>query len=63
MAKPSNSSLKSMIDELQEMVAGLGEQIEDRCGGLEGRIEESEQRAEECLVALEISRTKCELRH
>jgi hypothetical protein len=52
MVEPSNSSLKSMIDELQEMVAGLGEQIEDPYGGLEGHIEESEQRAEECLVAL-----------
>jgi hypothetical protein len=54
MVEPSNSSLKSMIDELQQMVAGLGEQIKDRCGGLEGRIEESEQCAEEHLVALEV---------
>jgi hypothetical protein len=38
------------------MVARLGERIEDRCGDLEGRIVESEQRAEECLVALEMSR-------
>jgi hypothetical protein len=47
-----------MIDELQQMLARLGERVEDRCGGLEHRIEEAEQHAKERLMSLEMSRTE-----
>jgi uncharacterized coiled-coil protein SlyX len=49
-----------MIEELQNMVARLGERIDDRCGGLECRVEQLEQRAEERLVSLEMSRAEME---
>jgi hypothetical protein len=49
-----------MIEELQNMVARLGERIDDRCGGLEHHVEQSQQRAEERLVSLEMSRTEME---
>jgi hypothetical protein len=42
------------------MVARLGERIDNCCGGLESRVEQSEQRAEERLVSLEMSRMKME---
>jgi ElaB/YqjD/DUF883 family membrane-anchored ribosome-binding protein len=58
MVDSSESSLKSMIDELQQMLAHLGERVEDRCGGLEHRIEEAEQHAKERLMSLEMSRTE-----
>jgi hypothetical protein len=56
----ADSSLKSMIDELQRMVALLSERIEDRCGGLEDRVERSEQHAEERIISLEMARTELE---
>jgi uncharacterized coiled-coil protein SlyX len=44
-----------MVDELQQMVARLGAKIEDRCGGLEHRVEIAKQRADERLVSLEMT--------
>jgi hypothetical protein len=58
MEEFGGSSLKSMIDELQSMVARLGERIEDRCSGLENRVESAEQRAEERLISLEMARVE-----
>jgi hypothetical protein len=45
------------------MEARLDDQIDDRCGSLERRVEEVEQRTEERLVSLEMARTKTEMGH
>jgi hypothetical protein len=58
-----DSSLTSMIDEMQNMVAHLGERIEDHCGGLELRVDMSEQRAEEHLISLEMACAESEVSH
>jgi uncharacterized coiled-coil protein SlyX len=61
--EPTDSSLKAMVDELQQMVARLGAKIEDRCGGLENHVEIAEQCAEERLVSLEMSLAEQEVGH
>jgi hypothetical protein len=48
------------LDEVQKMEARLGDRIEDRCGGLERWVVETEQRAEERFVSLEMTRTEAE---
>jgi hypothetical protein len=48
------------LDEVQKMEVRLGDRIEDRCGGLERWVVETEQRAEERFVSLEMARTKAE---
>jgi hypothetical protein len=53
-------TLKTMFEDLQQMVTRLGEKIEERCGGLEGRVAQSEQRAEERFVSLEMAHSEVE---
>jgi hypothetical protein len=56
----ADSTMKNMFENLQLMVTRLGEKIEESCGGLEGRVALSEQRAEEGFVSLEMARFEVE---
>jgi hypothetical protein len=58
---PMDSNFRLMLDELQQMEARLSDRIDGRCSGLERRVVEVEQKAEERLVSLEMSRTEAEL--
>jgi hypothetical protein len=46
------------LNKLQKMEACLGDRIEGRCGGLERRVVETEQRAEERFISLEMARAE-----
>jgi hypothetical protein len=59
----SDSTLKMMFEELQNMVSRLGDKIEEQCGGLESRVTQSEQRAKERFVSLEMARGEVEHVH
>jgi hypothetical protein len=51
----TDPSIRSMIDELQQMVQRLGEKVEGHCDGLETRVDVAEQRSEERFIVLEMA--------
>jgi hypothetical protein len=59
---PVDPNFGLMFEELQHMEARLGEKIEGRCGGgLDTRVLEVEQKAEERYISLELFRTESEM--
>ncbi|GJN20050.1 hypothetical protein PR202_gb07376 [Eleusine coracana subsp. coracana] len=53
-------TIRFVFSELQKMESRLGDQIEGRCGGLESRVHEAEQKAEERFISLEMARSEVE---
>jgi hypothetical protein len=49
-----DSNFRLMLDELQQMEARLSDRIDGRCSGLERRVVEVEQKAEERLVSRDV---------
>jgi hypothetical protein len=65
--EPVEPNVRMMYEEMQRMgvrlegmEVHLGEKIEGRCIGLEQRVIEGEQRAEERIISLKMARTEAE---
>jgi hypothetical protein len=54
--RPVDPNVCLMLDELQHMESRLSDRIDGRCGGLERRVADVEQKAEERFIALEMLR-------
>jgi hypothetical protein len=54
-SKSIDPTIRSMIDELQQIVQRLGEKVEGRCDNLELRVDVVEQRMEERFISLEMA--------